>query len=120
MDILALKIKVTPMKKLDPYEMEILAAFEAGKLKSVATRSELARIKAAARATEIRSEPGRGKSIDKASNGSIKIAVFPAQQLGKAPDHYDRVQKGIAEIAYISTGYQAGKYARRTQPWAPG
>ena len=49
------------------------------------------------------------KSIDKASNGSIKVVVFPAQQLGKAPDHYDMVQKGIADIAYISTGYQAGR-----------
>lgn len=49
------------------------------------------------------------KSIEKASSGTIKIAVFPAQQLGKAPDHYDMVQKGIAEIAYVSTGYQAGR-----------
>jgi TRAP-type C4-dicarboxylate transport system substrate-binding protein len=48
-------------------------------------------------------------SIRKASNDTIRIAVFPAQQLGKAPDHYDMVQKGIADIAYISTGYQAGR-----------
>ncbi len=48
-------------------------------------------------------------SIKKASNGTINITVFPAQQLGKAPDHYDMVQKGIADIAYISTGYQAGR-----------
>lgn len=49
------------------------------------------------------------KSIDEASKGTIKISVFPAQQLGKAPDHYDMVQKGIADVAYISTGYQAGR-----------
>ena len=48
-------------------------------------------------------------SIRKASNDTIRITVFPAQQLGKAPDHYDMVQKGIADIAYISTGYQAGR-----------
>jgi TRAP-type C4-dicarboxylate transport system substrate-binding protein len=49
------------------------------------------------------------KSIDEASKGTIKISIFPAQQLGKAPDHYDMVQKGIADVAYVSTGYQAGR-----------
>lgn len=49
------------------------------------------------------------KSIDEASKGTIKISIFPAQQLGKAPDHYDRVLKGIADVAYVSTGYQAGR-----------
>jgi TRAP-type C4-dicarboxylate transport system substrate-binding protein len=49
------------------------------------------------------------KSISDATNGTVKITVYPAQQLGKAPDHYDMVQKGIAEVAYISTGYQAGR-----------
>jgi TRAP-type C4-dicarboxylate transport system substrate-binding protein len=49
------------------------------------------------------------KSIDAASKGTIKISIFPAQQLGKAPDHYDMVEKGIADVAYVSTGYQAGR-----------
>lgn len=49
------------------------------------------------------------KSIDEASKGTIKITIFPAQQLGKAPDHYDMVEKGIADVAYVSTGYQAGR-----------
>ncbi len=49
------------------------------------------------------------KGIEQKTNGTLKIAVFPAQQLGKAPDHYDMIQKGIAEIAFISTGYQAGR-----------
>lgn len=49
------------------------------------------------------------KAIEQDSGGTLKIAVFPAQQLGKAPDHYDMVIKGIAEGAYISTGYQAGR-----------
>ena len=42
------------MIKLDPYESEILQAYETGKLKSVATRAELARLKEAARATAIK------------------------------------------------------------------
>jgi predicted DNA binding CopG/RHH family protein len=42
------------MSKLDRYESELLAAYEKGKLKSVATKSELAKLKAAARATAIK------------------------------------------------------------------
>ena len=42
------------MPKLDAYEQEILDAFEAGELKSVATNVELAALKAAARATAIK------------------------------------------------------------------
>jgi TRAP-type C4-dicarboxylate transport system substrate-binding protein len=30
-----------------------------------------------------------GASVEKASGGTIKSRVFPAQQLGKAFDHYD-------------------------------
>jgi predicted DNA binding CopG/RHH family protein len=39
------------MPKIDDYELEILSAYDRGSLKSVATKSELARLKAAARAT---------------------------------------------------------------------
>lgn len=42
------------MSKLDAYELEVLKAFEKGKLKSVATKSELEKLKAAARATAIK------------------------------------------------------------------
>jgi predicted DNA binding CopG/RHH family protein len=42
------------MPKIDEYELEVLSAFEKGQLKSVATKAELARIKAAARATAIK------------------------------------------------------------------
>ena len=37
------------------------------------------------------------KSVQEASGGSIKIALYPAQQLGKAPDHYDMVRDGIVD-----------------------
>ena len=39
------------MPKLDPFESDLLAAFEKGTLKSVASQAELAKFKAAARAT---------------------------------------------------------------------
>src|SRR5438093_13347983 len=42
------------MPKIDSYEAEVLSAFEKGKLRSVATKSELAKFKAAARATAIK------------------------------------------------------------------
>jgi predicted DNA binding CopG/RHH family protein len=42
------------MPKIDDYELEVLTAFEKGQLKSVATKAELAKFKAAARATAIK------------------------------------------------------------------
>jgi predicted DNA binding CopG/RHH family protein len=42
------------MTNIDEYELEVINAFEKGKLKSVATKAELARFKAAARATAIK------------------------------------------------------------------
>ena len=42
------------MPKTDAYETDILSAYEGGKLKSVATRAELAKFKSAARATAIK------------------------------------------------------------------
>lgn len=42
------------MPKIDAYEHEILNAFDKGQLKSIATKKELAKFKAAARATAIK------------------------------------------------------------------
>lgn len=42
------------MPKIDDYEREVLSAFEKGRMKSVATKAELAKFKAAARATAIK------------------------------------------------------------------
>ena len=42
------------MSKLDPYELEVLQAYEAGKLKPSAGKAELQRLRAAARATAIK------------------------------------------------------------------
>ncbi len=51
-----------------------------------------------------------GESIGKASNGTITIKIFPAQQLGKAFDHYDMARDGIADLTYINPGYQPGRF----------
>jgi predicted DNA binding CopG/RHH family protein len=42
------------MPNVDAYEREILTAFEKGKLKSVATKAELEKFRAAARATAVK------------------------------------------------------------------
>lgn len=51
-----------------------------------------------------------GASIEKASGGTIKYKVYPAQQLGKAFDHYDMARDGIADLTYINPGYQPGRF----------
>jgi TRAP-type transport system periplasmic protein len=48
--------------------------------------------------------------IEKESGGSIKSTIFPAQQLGKAVDHYDMARDGIADFAYVNPGYQPGRF----------
>ena len=44
------------------------------------------------------------------SGGTITSVVFPAEQLGKAFDHYDMARDGIADGAYVSPGYQPGRF----------
>ena len=51
-----------------------------------------------------------GRSIAEASDGRLTITIFPAQQLGAAPDHYDMARDGIADIAFVNPGYQAGRF----------
>jgi len=51
-----------------------------------------------------------GASVEKASNGTLKYKVYPAQQLGKAFDHYDMARDGIADLTYINPGYQPGRF----------
>jgi TRAP-type C4-dicarboxylate transport system substrate-binding protein len=48
--------------------------------------------------------------IEKASGGTIKMTVFPSEQLGKAFDHYDMARDGIADITYVNPGYQPGRF----------
>lgn len=50
------------------------------------------------------------KSLSEASDGRIAVTIFPAQQLGAAPDHYDMARDGIADITYTNPGYQAGRF----------
>src|SRR6185312_7299535 len=51
-----------------------------------------------------------GADVEKESGGTIHYKVFPAQQLGKAFDHYDMARDGIADLTYINPGYQPGRF----------
>ena len=42
------------MSRLDPYELEVLKAYESGRLKPTASKAELQRMRAAARTTAIK------------------------------------------------------------------
>jgi TRAP-type C4-dicarboxylate transport system substrate-binding protein len=51
-----------------------------------------------------------GASVEKDSGGTIKYKIYPAQQLGKAFDHYDMARDGIADLTYVNPGYQPGRF----------
>ena len=51
-----------------------------------------------------------GAAVEKASGGTIHYQVFPAQQLGKAKDHYDMARDGIADVTYVNPGYTPGVF----------
>ena len=48
--------------------------------------------------------------IAKESGGTIRTAIFPSEQLGKAFDHYDMARDGIADVTYVNPGYQPGRF----------
>ncbi|MFZ0841509.1 MAG: C4-dicarboxylate ABC transporter, partial [Xanthobacteraceae bacterium] len=54
-------------------------------------------------------------AIEKDSGGSIKIQVFPSQQLGKAIDHYDMARDGVADITWVNAGLQPSQALE--MPW---
>ncbi|MGE3988954.1 MAG: TRAP transporter substrate-binding protein [Pseudorhodoplanes sp.] len=49
-------------------------------------------------------------SIKRASNGTIDVKVFPAQQLGKALDHYNMARDGIADITFVNPAYEPTRF----------
>jgi TRAP-type C4-dicarboxylate transport system substrate-binding protein len=51
-----------------------------------------------------------GKSLSDASGGTLKVTLYPAAQLGKAPDHYDMARDGIVDMALIAPGYTPGRF----------
>ena len=103
------------MPNIDDYELEILSAYEKGKLKSVATKGELARFKAAARATGIKD---RRVNIRLSSGDLSDIQVraleegVPYQTLIASVLH-KYVTGRLAEPAERSTSQARSRVAKR-------
>ena len=50
------------------------------------------------------------KEIEKATNGRVKITLFPGQVLGNSKQAYDIALKGIADISYGWVYYDPGRF----------
>lgn len=48
--------------------------------------------------------------INKASEGKVKIRLYPGGALGKAPESYDLAEKGIADLSYHLADYSPGRF----------
>ena len=47
-------------------------------------------------------------AIEKATNGRVKVTIYPMQTLMKGKDSWDGVQSGVADMAHVFTGYYPG------------
>jgi len=54
------------------------------------------------------------EKITKLTNGRVKFTMFPGGALGKMPDHYSLVEKGLADIVYILQDYTPGRFPMTT------
>lgn len=104
------------MATFDPYEQEVLAAYESGALESVAGKAELAELKAAARATATKD---KGVYI-RLSSGDLQDIQAKALQEGMpyqtliASILHKYVTGRLAERPSISsTGRAVGKPSKR-------
>lgn len=50
------------------------------------------------------------ESIEEESNGSVDVRIFPAEQLGKAVDHYDMIASGQVSAGWFVPGYTPGRF----------
>ncbi len=50
------------------------------------------------------------KEVEKRTNGRVKVTMFHAGTLAPAPQIYDAVTKGIADIGYASISYTQGRF----------
>jgi len=50
------------------------------------------------------------QNVEKATNGRVKVTIFPNQVLMKSKDAWEGVQSGIADVAWIFTGFFPGQF----------
>src|SRR5271156_6162848 len=90
------------MSKVDAYEMAILESFEKGNLKSIATKSELEKLKAAARATAIK-------------NRRVNIRLSP---IDLSDIQVKALEEGVPYqtlIASVLHKYVSGRFVEKSQ-----
>lgn len=51
-----------------------------------------------------------GKKLSEATNGQVKVTMFPGGALGKPGDQYALAETGIADIVYILHDYSPGRF----------
>jgi TRAP-type transport system periplasmic protein len=54
--------------------------------------------------------PRWAENVTKATNGKLKVSMFPGGALGKTPAHYSIAEKGVADIAYSLHDYTPGRF----------
>ena len=90
------------MSKIDDSESEVLDAFEKGKLKSIATKGELEKLKAAARATAIK-------------NRRVNIRLSP---IDLSDIQVKALEEGVPYqtlIASVLHKYVSGRFVEKSQ-----
>ena len=90
------------MPKIDAYELEVLESFEKGKLKSIATKGELEKLKAAARATAIK-------------NRRVNIRLSP---IDLSDIQVKALEEGVPYqtlIASVLHKYVSGRFVEKSQ-----
>lgn len=50
------------------------------------------------------------KDVEKATNGRVKITIYPSQTLMKTADAWEGVKSGIGDISWTGTGMYPGKF----------
>lgn len=50
------------------------------------------------------------KAVSEASGNTIKVDIYPAQQLGAAKDHYNMARDGIVDVAFYLVGIEPGRF----------
>ena len=50
------------------------------------------------------------KDVEKATNGRVKITIFPGGALSNAVQLYDSTRTGVADLAWFLQGYTPGKF----------
>lgn len=54
------------------------------------------------------------EELEGASNGRLRIDVFPGGQLGSVTDHYDMVRRGVVDIGWIQHGATSDRFPLTT------